>query len=209
MDIQQSLEEMTRQRDEKLNQELAAALVRAENAKQIEKLASFLEDPNPHLQRAALKTMYEIGYVQPEWIAPYVHVFLRLLRSRQNNLVWGAMIALSTIAHLKAADIMKQAELVKRTIVNGSVISKDKGVRTLALVAADQMEYNRELFPFLLEHLNTCRPKDVPQHAEHIFLAVNDENRAPYVQTLRRRLSILTQPQARRVRNLLRQCEED
>ena len=49
-----------------------------------------------------IKTLYEVGYLKPELIAPYVGDFLKLIKSRENRLVWGGMLALSTIAALKS-----------------------------------------------------------------------------------------------------------
>ena len=68
-------------------------------------------------------------------------------------------------------------ELVKKVTREGSVITTDNGIKTLAIVAGSKNEYNRDIFPFLMEHLQTCRSKEVPQHAESTLAAVNQVNK--------------------------------
>ncbi len=54
-----------------------------------------------------MKVLYEIGYLTPELIADYADDFLKLLRSKNNRMVWGGMIALATIAETKPREIWK------------------------------------------------------------------------------------------------------
>ena len=74
----------------------------------------------------------------------------------------------------------------------------------MAIVASADEEYNEAIFPFLIEHLKRCRPKDVPQHAESIMRAVNSENRELYIDVLNQRFDILRSSQQKRVKRLLR-----
>ena len=73
--------------------------------------------------------------------------FLHLLTNSNNNLVWGAMIALSNIAHQRADDIFEYLVLVKRTIEKDSVITMDSGIIVLSKIAASNKHYNRIIFP--------------------------------------------------------------
>jgi hypothetical protein len=43
----------------------------------------------------------------------------------------------------------------------GAGVTVDNGVKVLAAVAAANENYRTELLPYLLQHLRTCRPKDV------------------------------------------------
>jgi len=119
--------------------------------------------------------LYEIGYIDPSLVASYADDFLKLLRSRNNRLVWGGMIALSTIAELQADFIYAHREEILKAMHEGSVITLDNGVKVLAL-AASKDAYRPDIFPHLLKHLQTCRPKDVPQHAEKSLSAVDASN---------------------------------
>lgn len=97
-----------------------------------------------------LKMLYEIGYLKPELVAPYAGDFLKLLRSRKNRLVWGAMIALSTVAGLVADESYPHVAEIQRAITEGSVITVDAGVLTLARLAKTGAARQAALLPGIL-----------------------------------------------------------
>lgn len=76
-------------RDEVPNQELAKELATKKDRKGIREIAENLWNKNVQVQSDCLKVLYEIGYLQPELVAPYAEDFLKLLHSRNNRLVWG------------------------------------------------------------------------------------------------------------------------
>jgi hypothetical protein len=127
-----------------------------------------------------------------------------LLKSKNNRLVWGGMLALSTIAPLKADTIFQHLAEIQRAMQQGSVITVDNGVKTLALAAAGDLARSQVIFPYLLDHLRTCRPKDVPQHAESTLPAVNDGNKGEFIAVLEQRMGDLSISQAARVRKVIR-----
>src|SRR5512145_3265867 len=98
--------------DDVPNQELAQELADTGNAAGIQELIANLGNPQKDIQSDCIKTLYELGYRKPELIASYVPEFVKLLRSRNNRLVWGGMIALGTIAPLKAADIWPHLDII-------------------------------------------------------------------------------------------------
>ena len=195
-------------RDEVPNQELARELAQASDRAGIGEIANNLRNPNPNIQSDCLKVLYEIGYLDPTLVADYVGDFLHLARSKNNRLVWGSMIALSTIAALRADDIDAQSGTLMKTIDQGSVITVDNGIKTLAIVAAQNRAHREDITAYLLHHLATCRPKDVPQHAEHSLIAIAPDNKSAFIQVLEKRLPQLSSPQAARVRKVLRQVEK-
>jgi hypothetical protein len=139
-------------------------------------------------------------------IADHVGDFLKLLTSRQNRLVWGGMIALSAVAATQADELFLHWEEIRRAMEAGSVITVDNGVTVLAQVAAQRPAYGQELFPYLLDHLAVCRPKDVPQHAEKTLVAVNAANKAQFIHTLEKRMQALSATQAARLRMVVREA---
>jgi hypothetical protein len=153
-------------RDEVPNQEVAQALAQSRNHADIHEIATNLWNIEPNIQSDCLKVLYELGYLAPELISDYVEDFLKLLRHRNNRMVWGGMIALSTVADSKAAEIFPHVDEIVQVMKMGSVITMDNGIKALALVASQKDEYRKAIFPTLLNHLKTCRPKEVPQHAE-------------------------------------------
>src|SRR5512136_2098780 len=123
-------------RDEVPNQEVARELAQTRNAADIREIAENLWNKEPNIQSDCLKVLYELGYLAPGLIAEYVDDFIKLLKQRSNRMVWGGMIALSTIASLQADEIFTHLELVKKTMEAGSIITNDAGIKTLTAIAA-------------------------------------------------------------------------
>jgi len=195
-------------RDEVPNQELARQLAETKDLAGIQEIAENLWNKNSKIQSDCIKVLYEIGYLAPELVAPYVGDFLKLLRSRNNRLVWGAMIALSAVARIAADEIYPDWGEIWKAMERGSVITVDAGVLTLAEVAASGSERCREIFPYLLDHLRTCRPKDVPQHAEKILPAVDSSNKDEFIRILEKRMDDMTPSQASRLRRVIKQADK-
>ncbi len=195
-------------RDEVPNQELARQLAAKADKKGIKEIAENLWNKNQNIQSDCLKVLYEVGYLRPELIADYADDFLKLLNSKHNRLAWGSMIALSTIAELKAALIMSRFDQIKGVMEGGSVITIDNGVKTLALAASGDESRRKKIFPYLLRHIETCRPKEVPQHSEKTLPAVNAGNKKQFVAVLEKRMADMTASQAARVKKVIREAEK-
>ena len=193
-------------RDEVPNQELARELAERKDYQGIREIAENLWNKDKNIQADCIKVLYEIGYIAPLLIAEYAEDFLKLLRSRNNRLVWGGMIALSTIAEQKADFIHVHLKEILKAMDAGSVIAVDGAVKTLALVASKDA-YRAEIFPHLLEHLHNCRPKDVPQHAEKSLPAVDISNKGEFIAILEKRMEDLSGTQMKRVRNVIKEAE--
>jgi len=194
-------------RDDLPNQELAHKLAEANDQEGIREIAENLWNKKPTIQSDCIKVLYWIGYSNPDLIAGYADEFLKLLRSRNNRMAWGGMIALSTIAGVSADAIYPRYTEVQKAMEHGSVITVDGGVLTLATLASTSQERCGELFPYLLNILETCRPKSVPQYAEKAFLAVNAENKHDFIWVLEKRLEDMTGSQAARLRRAIKQAK--
>jgi len=57
-------------------------------------------------------------------IVDHVEDFINLLKSRNNRLVWGGMIALGTVADLKPDVIFAHLTEIQKAINTGSVINR-------------------------------------------------------------------------------------
>ena len=148
--------------------------------------------------------MEQVGLLEPELIEDYVIRFIELVFSNDNRLVWAAMINLALIADRKPQQILEQYDAIVKVIENGSVITKDNGIKALAKVASADIEYGKLIMPYLMEQLKSCRPKSVPQYAESIRVAVNMDKQEQYLSILNERLDALSIAQQRRVKKLLR-----
>jgi len=195
-------------RDEVPNQELARELAATKDRAGIREIAENLWNKDQNIQSDCLKVLYEIGYLDPALITDYAGDFLKLLKSRNNRLVWGGMIALSTVADLKADEIFPHNDEIIKVMEKGSVITVDNGVKTLALVASKKDEYRKAIFPYLLDHLKTCRPKEVPQHAEKTLPAVDATNKLDFIAVLQKRTEDLAGAQLVRIKKVIKEAEK-
>ena len=195
-------------RDEVPNQEVVRELAQSRNQADIREIAEALWDKNPNIQSDCFKVLYELGYLAPELIADNTGDFLSLLKHPNNRMVWGGMIALSTVADLKAAEIFPHVNEIVQVMKKGSVITMDNGIKALALVASQKDEYHKVIFPTLLDHLKTCRPKEVPQHAEKSLPAVTAGNKSDFVHVLEKRLEDMTASQAARLKKIIKIAEK-
>jgi hypothetical protein len=174
----------------------------------VREVAENLANKDKNIRFDCIKVLYEVGYLRPDLIAPYSLDCLKLLKSRENRLVWGGMIALSTIGALVADELFPHWNEIRKAMDTGSVITRDGGVLTLTGIASTSQERGATIFPYLLEHLQTCRPKDVPQHCEKILPAVNAANKAEFIAMLEQRLEDLQGTQVKRVQKVIGQARQ-
>lgn len=193
-------------RDEVPNQQLAREIANSDDAAGAKELAENLWSKNKNIQSDCLKVLYEIGYLNPKLVAPFADDFLGLIQSRNNRLVWGAMIALSTIASLQAEKIFAAREGIKRLVETGTVITVDNAVKTLAIVAGSSPDRRQELLPYLMMFLAGCPPRDVPRHAGSVLLALDAANSDEFVKILESRMPEMIPSRATRLRKLMREA---
>ncbi len=206
MSILNRLAYFQNRRDEAPNQALARELAESRDRVGIREIAKNLWNANAEVQSDCVKVLYEVGVLEPRLIAGYADEFLKLLGSKNNRLVWGGMTALAAIAAVSAAGLFERWITLRDAVETGSVITADNGIKALALVAASDAARREAIFPYLLQHLATCRPKDVPQRAEKIAAAADEANRAAFVAALEKRMGELSTAQAARVRKVIKQA---
>jgi hypothetical protein len=171
-----------------------------ENKKGIKEIAMNLNHKDKSVQSDCLKVLYEIGYLKPELIADYVHEFLALVNSKNNRMVWGAMIALATIADKKPNEIYTQLDTLTTAINTGTLITTVWGTKALAKVAAANKTYKQKIFPHLMAQLRKCIPRDVPMHAESILPAVDADNKQEFLNIIATRKPEMTPTQQARLK---------
>ena len=189
--------------DEQPNIELAIELCKSEDAIAIREIAGGLKSKDQAVANDCIKVLYEIGYRSPALIAEYAADFISLLTSRNNRLVWGGMTALGTIADLAADALYENFKTIKSAYDKGSVIARDHSISVFAGISRANPEYEKTVFPVIIEHLKTCRPKEIPQHAERAMKCVNAGNKDAFLEVLNSRKDILTPPQRKRVDKLI------
>jgi hypothetical protein len=117
------------------------------------------------------------------------------------------MIALSTIAARRADRVFEYRREIMKAMEHGSVITIDNGVAVLSTVASTRDQYRREILPYLLRHLETCRQKDVPQHAEKTLVAIDASYKDAFIAVLTTRTPQMTSSQLARVRRVIQMAQ--
>lgn len=194
-------------RDEVPNQEVARELAQTRSLADIREIAENLWNKEPNIQSDCLKVLYELGYLATELIADYLDDFLKLLKHRNNRMVWGGMIALSTIAGLQADRIFPHVDEIQKTMETGSVITNDAGIKTLTEVAARKDEYRARIVPYLLERLSNSRPVDAPRYAEIILAAIDTADKAEFVKILEKRMEAASGSRLARLMNAIKAAQ--
>jgi hypothetical protein len=123
-------------------------------------------------------------------------------------MVWGGMIALSTIASLQADKIFPHVDEVKMMMKAGSIITNDAGIKTLTEVAARKDEYRARIVPYLLERLAASRPVDAPRYAENILVAIGTEDKAEFIRILEKWIGAADGSRLARLKKVLKQAEK-
>ena len=204
MSVLSKLASAQERKDEKPNKDLARELVENRDIEGIREVAENLWNNNKRVRIDCLSVLEQIGLLEPELIQDYAADFIELVLSKDNRLVWAAMIDLALIADRKPQEIFGRYDDIVQVIEKGSVITKDNGIKTLARVASVGTEYAQVIVPYLMEQLRSCRSKSVPQYAESIRVAVNLDNQDQYLSILNARLDTLSAAQQKRVNKLLK-----
>ena len=204
MSILSKLASAQGRKDEEPNKELAKELVANNDIDGIREAAGNLRNKDKRIQTDCLSVLEQVGLLEPELIEDYVADFLELVFSRDNRLVWAAMINLALIADRKPQEIFEGYDEIVEVIEKGSVITKDNGIKTLAKVASVNAEDGEVIMPYLMEQLRSCRSKSVPQYAESIRVAVKSDNQEQYMSIFNERVDALSAAQQRRVKKLLK-----
>ena len=194
--------------DEVPNQILARELAETKNKDGIREIVENLGNKNKNVRSDCLKVLYEIGYLDPGLISDYGNDFLKLLKSKDNRMVWGAMIGLATIAGRHPKEIWEQIDDVIYITESGTVITLVWGMRALARVAAADENYKEKIFPFLLKQIRVCIPRDVPTHTESILCAVDQKNKGELLSILEARRAELTPAQLTRLKKVFQYLDK-
>lgn len=195
--------------DEEANISLATLLCDTMDLEGIKEIVNGLRDKKEQVANDCIKVLYEIGERNPELIADYILDFIKLLTSSNNRLVWGGMTALSEITSLKPKEVFENIAIVISAYENGSVITRDNSISVFAALAKTDKTYEKIMLRKIIEHLETCRPKEVGQHAERAFVCINKENSNEFVSVLLKRRESITDAQKKRVEKLIKKIEND
>jgi len=167
---------------------LAREIASNNNTHAIKELVLNLKNKDKRIQSDCIKTLYETACINPKLIADYYPVFLSLLKSKNNRLVWGGMIALYNITDLKPKQIFEELDLIMSTIEKGSVITSDCGIEILSRLSKFK-DYSQKTEPLLIEQLWNCPIKQLPMYVEKAMICINSNNNQSFKSILASRLA--------------------
>ena len=194
--------------DEAPNIKLAEELYRNNDAAGIKEVVDGFIGADRAIASDCIKVLYEVGERKPELITEYVDEFISHLRSKNNRLAWGSMTALGKIAELTPEPIFSRLSLIVATYEDGSVITVDNSISVFAGLCKADESYAKAVLPILTNHLQKCKPKEVPQHAERASVCFNSENAGVFAEVLDKRLPHLAATGQARVKKLLKKLDE-
>ncbi len=186
MSILKSLSSSIGRKDKEQNKKLAAEIANHDNIEAIKELITSLNSNDKNIQSDCIDTLYEVGYRKPELIADYHNDFFKLLDSKNNRLVWGGMIALSTITDLKHKEVFEVLDKIMIITDTGSVITIDNGVKILIKLTKNS-EYFETTNYLLMKQLLKCPIKQLPMYSERTLECITDKNKPEFVQLLENR----------------------
>jgi hypothetical protein len=195
-------------RDRTPNLDLARDLVARNDIAGIREIAENMWNDNKNIHGDCINVMYEIAIIDPNLVIPYAEDFIKFIKSKHQNMVRGAITALAEIAKIKPDFIFKHLNEIKKVKESSSDITLDKSISALANTSAGDKEYSKVIFPYLLEHLSTCYFKEIPEHAERILPAVNEDNQFEYIKTLEKRIEQLSGSDFTRLKKIIRIAEK-
>ena len=209
MSVLNKLASALNRKDEKPNQELAAAIIAAKDKAAIKELVENLGNKNKDIQSDCIKVIYEIGEANPALIAPYAKELLNLLDSKNNRLQWGAMTAINTITSENPETVYASLAKIIAVADKGSVITNDHCVAILIKLSAVK-KYEAPAFTLLNERLLKCPTNQLPMYAENALPVITDKNKATFIKTLSSRLDeIEKETKRKRVEKVLKKLKAD
>lgn len=195
-------------RDEVPNQELASAIVLANDSKAVEELIENLHHKNKDIQSDCIKVIYEIGTLKPELIADFSSELIVLLNHKNNRLQWGAMMALDTIVAIKPKVIYEALPTIIAVADKGSVITNDHCVGIMIKLCAIK-EYSEDVFSLLNERLLKSPDNQLPMYAENALPIINNKNNVVFINTLTSRINGIEKESKRsRVEKVIRKVNK-
>lgn len=190
--------------DEIPNIELAEHLCQQNDISGVKEIVGGFKGADKSVANDCIKVLYEIGNRTPNLISDYANDFISCLRSKNNRLVWGSMMALAQIAEFTPEPIFERLAVVVAAYEEGSVITVDNSISVFAGLCKANADYAKTVLPIIINHLQKCKPREVAQHAERAAICFNNENAEEFLRVLEKRKSDLTASQQARINRLIK-----
>ncbi len=197
MNIESQLSSSLGRRDEGPNTALAVEIASKGDRGGVQELLRLVQEGKKPVQSDAIKVLYEIAEREPVLLADDHIVFVGLLKSRHQRLVWGAMAALDAITPFVPKEIYGSLDEILFAAEGDSVIARDHAVNILIHLAT-LAPFRVKSFAHLLDQIQRCPVNQVPMYGERALRIDRAEQRGSLREVLESRLSDLSKDSQRR-----------
>lgn len=198
MDILEKLASASGKREQDLNIALAQEIVQSKDKKAIKGLIAGLENKSKAIRHDCIKVLYEIAAIVPSLLKSQAKYFIALLQHKDNRMQWGAMTALSTMANEIPQLLFDNLTVILKIADEGSVITRDHGVRILVSLSGDK-KYAAITIPLLLEQILKSPNNQLPSYAEQALPVIDEDYKNQFRKILSDRLPDV-EPESKRKR---------
>ena len=116
--------------------------------------------------------------------------------------------SLACITSIKPDLVFSHLSEIVAAYKKGSVITVDSSISVFAYLCKANSNYQLQVFPILLEHLASCRAKEIPQHAERMAVCINLDNKTAFINALNTRAKELSEQQNNRIVKLKKTLQQ-
>ena len=193
MSVRDKLASALDRRDEEPNIALARELAQSRDKSEIAALSELLTTGTKPERHDAIKVLYELGERAPELISPHLEVFLALLTTRDNRMLWGALSAIDTLGATCPDKLMPQLDRILDAADRSSVIAKDKTMHLLATLNGHK-KFSPIIEPVLFERLKHAAVNQFPMYAEFAATTVSANSRSELMAIIKDRSATISYP---------------
>ena len=194
MPIQDQLAYSLGRKDQAPNKSLAKKIADSEDELRLSELIQFFDSkPHKELQKDCSLTLAWIAERNPKMIAPYVDYLMDKLNDPINRVIWGSMIALSSIAHLTQDQLYQALPAILDAMDKGTVVTRDHGYRIL-IVLYQNNKYQEDVFLLVLEQIAKAPSNQLGQYTENLIAVLDRSHKEQLLTVLEDRKLELVNP---------------
>ncbi len=192
--IEKRLASSLKRRDQQPNIELAQELDKelSENPQSspVTTLIEIAGTGKKAAQYDAIKTIYELGRINPSHITPFTEQIIALAQTNDSRVIWGVLQVLNILCDFEPVLLMSNLNLLLAATDRSSVIASDNMMAILAKLNAHE-DFSPTITPILLQRLAHSAPNQFPTYAELASVTVPDNNKDQLLKIIDQRLNAI------------------
>jgi hypothetical protein len=154
--------------------QIAQRIANAQDPVSLEGIFALLSHANKKVQRNAMRVIYKLSKMDAVLLKPHLEALFDLLNSKQNRMVWSAMISIDSLTEVMPVQVYERLETILTVVNKGSVIVKDHTVGVLTQLAAHP-QYHEEAMILLLDLSKDAPVNQFPTYCERIASTISPD----------------------------------